>query len=101
MEVAVMIRVVANNYFKEEDVEKIMPYLKALADGSRTDEGNISYNLYVNPKDKGNIVMIEEWESPDNLKPHGAKEHFTKNVAALNEYKQKDGTIQVLIPLDI
>ncbi|MGD9559107.1 MAG: putative quinol monooxygenase [Oscillospiraceae bacterium] len=96
-----MIRIVANQYFKPEDVEKVMPYFDALVAGSRAEEGNLAYELYVHGREPGHLVLIEQWEDKAFLARHSEQPHFVDNIAKIREYAAQASDMMILKPLNV
>lgn len=44
--------------------------------GSKTEEGNITYHLYQDPKDVNSFVILEEWKNLDAIKFHRGTPHY-------------------------
>lgn len=49
---------------------------KKLIEGTRAEEGNISYNLYQNPENPCMFIFYEEYRDKDAMAIHPASEHF-------------------------
>ncbi|WP_442852710.1 putative quinol monooxygenase [Bacillus sp. J33] len=59
---------------KEQDfLNEIRPLIEA----SRTEEGNISYDLLKHTEKAGSYTMMELWKDMDAVKFHNQTEHFT------------------------
>lgn len=95
-----MVRIVAENFFRPEDVEKAMPYLNALVAGSRTEEGCLSYELYVDITDPSHIIIMEEWASQDVLPAHREQAHYKDNVKEIAKLVAKPGNVVRMEPLE-
>jgi quinol monooxygenase YgiN len=59
---------------------------EGLVAASREDKGNLKYALYVNAEDPKNMLLIEQWESEDDMKAHAASDIAAKFVALCDEY---------------
>ncbi|WP_379968751.1 putative quinol monooxygenase [Ectobacillus sp. sgz5001026] len=58
--------------FHDEFIEKLALLLQA----SRTENGNIDYNLYENVEKPNHFVMLEQWESEEVLAMHSKTPHY-------------------------
>ena len=45
---------------------------------SRSEEGNIIYDYFLNPQDENDILLIEKWRDDEALSLHFASEHFAE-----------------------
>lgn len=71
----------------QKDIEKA---LHNVVDGTRTEEGNVSYDLHVDIKNPLKYIIIEVWKSQEALNIHNATVHF-------NEFKKAiEGKIEGL-----
>ena len=60
-----MIKIVAENYIKEEYQEEFLKLTKELIILSREEKGNISYHLYQDINDDSHFTFIEEWQNQE------------------------------------
>jgi len=90
-----MIKVVAKNFAKEENVEKILELCEELVRETRKEEGCYSYSLYMDSKYRNILTFIEEWEDKDALKKHLKTEHFTRIFPKVNELMAKDAEMNI------
>jgi len=56
----------------EEVREKVMPCIE----GTRKEEGCISYDLHQSLTDPDTLVFVERWQARENLKSHFTQPHF-------------------------
>ena len=70
---------------KPDQVEKFLNEIDAAVDGSRAEEGCISYTLYADTKDTSKFIMFEEWKNQAAVDSHNETVHFKALVALLNE----------------
>jgi quinol monooxygenase YgiN len=52
---------------------------------SQAEEGNVSYNLFADLKEKNKFVFVEEWKDQAAVDTHFATEHFKKFGALMDE----------------
>lgn len=57
---------------------------KALIEGTRGEEGNISYNLYQNPFHPTLFIFYEEYKDDKAMTVHAASAHFKAFGEAIN-----------------
>jgi quinol monooxygenase YgiN len=62
----------ANPEFKDELWNAVLEVVK----GTRTETGNISYNVYVDTTDPLQWTFIENWKSQAAINDHNTSEHF-------------------------
>ena len=65
-----MIKIVAENYIKEEYQEEFLKLTKELIILSREEKGNISYHLYQDINDDSHFTFIEEWQNQEAIDEH-------------------------------
>lgn len=49
---------------------------KGLVSGSRADHGNQGYDFYINAEDPKKMMLIEKWETMEDLSAHSETELF-------------------------
>ena len=76
-----MIKIVAENYIKEEYQEEFLKLTKELIILSREEKGNISYHLYQDINDDSHFTFIEEWQNQEK--------HFTTIVPQIKSFASK------------
>ena len=73
-----MIVVLAKAIPEDENAKnKIIDFSKDLIDNSKSEEGNIDYNLYEDTSDNS-LMFVEKWESVEILQKHMQTDHFLK-----------------------
>lgn len=87
-----MLKVIAQDFIKPECVDIVMPFYKELVEKAQQEELCISYDLFVDQKDRGHFVFIEEWPDRAALDFHCRTEHFTRLVPLINQYQRQDPT---------
>jgi len=71
-----MIKVVAKFEVESDRIDEFKQIASELIDKTRQEEGNISYELYQNNKNKQILTFIEEWENQKALETHMKTNHF-------------------------
>lgn len=51
---------------------------EGLVAGSRADKGNIKYDFYISVEDSKQMMLIEHWETVEDLQAHSETELFQK-----------------------
>jgi quinol monooxygenase YgiN len=92
----IMVRVVAKNFIKPENIEAAKPLFKKLIAATRKEAGCIEYRLFSKPEEPGLFVFIEEWKTQAALDKHMASEHFTTIIPQIDKLKAKKGDALVL-----
>ncbi|WP_029450690.1 putative quinol monooxygenase [Clostridium algidicarnis] len=90
-----MIKVIAKSFPKEGKVESILELSKELVKETLKENGCIKYEMYQDIKDPNVLIMIEEWETIEDLNSHMASEHFKRIVPKIGEYREKNSEISV------
>ncbi|WP_440866060.1 putative quinol monooxygenase [Symbiopectobacterium purcellii] len=53
------------DFIKPEAIETVLPLYRELVEATKKEQLGIAYDLYVDEKDIGHFIFIEEW--PDRL----------------------------------
>lgn len=93
-----MLKVIAQDFIKPEFVDAVMPLYRELVEKTRQEEGCVAYDLFIDQKDSGHFVFIEEWPDRAALDVHCQTEHFTRLVPLINKHQRKDGTFILMEP---
>lgn len=51
---------------------------EGLVEGSRADKGNQGYDFYISAEDSKKMMLIEKWETIEDLQAHSETELFQK-----------------------
>ncbi|BBG58527.1 MULTISPECIES: putative quinol monooxygenase [Providencia] len=81
-----MLKVIAEDFIKPEAIDIVLPFYKELVEATKKEPLCISYDLYVDEKEPGHFIFIEEWPDRDALETHCASEHFQRLVPMINQY---------------
>ena len=79
-----MIKIVAENYIKEEHQKEFLKLTKELIILSREEAGNISYHLYQDIQDPSHYTFVEEWQNQEAL--HQNHQEWLNIKRSNNEY---------------
>ena len=94
-----MVKVVANNFVKEECVDEFLRLGKEIVEKTNAlDKGCIKYELCRNLQDSLHFAMLEEWESMADLEAHMKAAHFTEIIPQMGPLCSKDGGIGIFEP---
>lgn len=90
-----MIKVVAKNEFREEDMEKVMPIIEELIACTKQEKGYVSYEFCKSVDNPNLYSFIETWETIEDLVAHSKSEHYTRLGPQMKEFKQADYPIDI------
>jgi len=88
-----MIKVVAQFFIRNGEVEKALTLAKELVLETRKENGCVSYELCQSLKNDAHIAFIEEWENQAALDAHFQAPHFTGLVPKILELTEQDTVI--------
>ncbi len=78
----------------ETSKNKIIEAAANLIEKSKSEKGNIDYNLYSNVQEE-TLLFVEQWETLDILKEHLQTEHFNQFGEDIDGLLEKDLEITV------
>lgn len=82
-----MIRINASMIIETSENRKpLMDAAIELVEFSLRDKGCIGYDLYKSQTNDDRMMIIETWESEEDLKAHMESEHFRRLVPELQKY---------------
>ncbi|QBE91348.1 antibiotic biosynthesis monooxygenase [Sphingomonas paucimobilis] len=87
-----MLKVIAQDFINLEAVEIVKPLYRELVEKTRQEELCIAYDLFIDQKDPGHFIFIEEWPDRAALDAHCASEHFRRLVPLINAHQRQDAT---------
>ncbi|ODT08115.1 MAG: antibiotic biosynthesis monooxygenase [Mesorhizobium sp. SCN 65-20] len=87
-----MLKVIAQDFIKPESLEVVLPLYAELVEKTKLEPLCISYDLFVDQKDPGHFVFIEEWPDRAALDTHCATEHFARLVPLINKHQRQEPT---------
>ncbi|MBR2815538.1 MAG: antibiotic biosynthesis monooxygenase [Reyranella sp.] len=93
-----MLKVIAQDFIDPVSVETVLPLYKELVEKTRQEELCISYDLFVDQKDPGHFVFVEEWPDRAALDAHCRTEHFTRLVPLINKHQRQEATYILMDP---
>jgi len=89
------ITVVVDESIKEGQTAAYVDYMREMIKITKTEEGNIAYDLYEAVDGSGDVVMVEIWESQEALDKHMKSEHFQKFVPGGDAFKTAPSNVRV------
>lgn len=87
-----MLKVIAQDFIKPEAVEIVLPLYRELVEKTVREPLCLAYALFIDQKDPGHFVFIEEWPDRAALDAHCETEHFTRLVPLINLHQRQEGT---------
>ncbi|MDX7998786.1 antibiotic biosynthesis monooxygenase [Xenorhabdus sp. Reich] len=87
-----MLKVIAEDFIQIDAIKIVFPLYRELVEATKREPLCIAYDLYVDQKDAGHFIFIEEWPDRAALDAHCNSEHFQRLVPMINKYKRKDPT---------
>ena len=87
-----MLKVIAQDFIKPEAVEIVLPLYRELVEKTGQEDLCIAYDLFVDQKDAGHFVFIEEWPDRAGVDAHCGTEHFRRLVPLINAHQRQDAT---------
>ena len=87
-----MLKVIAQDFIKLEAVETVLPLYRELVEKTRREDFCIAYDLFIDQKDPGHFIFIEEWPDRAALDAHCRTEHFTRLVPLINAHQRQKAT---------
>ncbi len=85
-----MLKVIAEDFIQPEWVETVLPLYRELVATTQKEPLCIAYDLYIDAKDSGHFIFIEEWPDRAALDEHCASEHFRRLVPLIDQHKRKE-----------
>lgn len=93
-----MLKVIAQDFIRPECVGLVAPLYAELVEKTRQEALCISYDLFIDQKDPGHFVFVEEWPDRAALDAHCRTEQFTRLVPLINRHQSKPGTFILMEP---
>lgn len=59
---------------------------RKIDESTRAEAGNERYEYYFNPENENELVLLEVWESADDVKLHMETSHYKELVELKNEF---------------
>ena len=91
-----MLKVIAEDFIKPEHLETVRPWYAELVKKTRQEPDCIAYDLYVNHKDPGHFIFVEQWPNQAALDAHCQSEHFRRLVPQINAFQARECTFMFM-----
>lgn len=85
-----MLKVIAEDFIKLDALEIVRPLYRELVEKTRQETLCIAYDLFIDQKDPGHFIFIEQWPDRAALEIHCRTEHFTRLVPLINAHQRSD-----------
>jgi quinol monooxygenase YgiN len=93
-----MLKVIAEDFIHPDAVEIVLPLYRELVACTRSEPLCIAYDLFVDQKDPGHFIFIEQWPDRAALDTHCATEHFRRLVPLIDAHQRSPGTFLLMDP---
>ena len=87
-----MLKVIAQDFIKPEAIEIVLPLYRELVEKTKLEKLCIAYDLFIDQKDPGHFIFIEEWPDRAALDAHCTTEYFTRLVPLINAHQRQPAT---------
>lgn len=91
-----MLKVIAQDFIDPAHIQEVMSLYRELVEKTKREPLCVSYDLFIDQKDPGHFIFIEEWPDREALRIHCNTEHFKRLVPMINKYQRKDGTVMLM-----
>lgn len=91
-----MLKVIAEDFIKAEHIADVMPLYRELVRETRREPLCVAYDLFIDQKDPGHFVFIEQWPDRAALDAHCASAHFQRLVPMIDHYQRQPGTFLLM-----
>ncbi|MFJ7140741.1 putative quinol monooxygenase [Pseudomonas protegens] len=85
-----MLKVIAEDFIQPEHLETVRPWYAELVEKTRQEPLCIAYDLFVDQKDPGHFIFVEQWPDRAALDAHCNTEHFTRLVPQINAFQTRE-----------
>lgn len=91
-----MLKVIAQDFMKLEALDLVRPLYRELVEKTRAEPLCLSYDLFIDQKDPGHFVFVEQWPDRAALDAHCRSEHFTRLVPQINAHQRQDCIVTLM-----
>ena len=77
-----MITIVAQCIIRKEAIDEFLKCTEPLLKASKSEAGNVSYDLYADLSASDKFTFIEVWKDQNAIDEHNASDHFKAFVSA-------------------
>lgn len=89
---SLMLKVIAQDFINLDKIDVVAPLYRELVEKTRKEARCVSYELFINQKDPGHFIFIEEWPDRAALDTHCQSEHFIRLVPLIDKHQRQEGT---------
>lgn len=93
-----MLKVIAEDFINPDHIGIVLPLYAELVEKTRLEPLCIAYDLFVDQRDAGHFVFIEQWPDHAALDAHCRADHFTRLVPQINRHRRSEGTVILMDP---
>lgn len=86
-----MLKVIAQDFIKPDCIDVVMPLYRELVEKTKAEPLCAAYDLFIDQKDPGHFVFIEEWPNRAALDAHCNTEHFKRLVPMIDQHQRSPG----------
>lgn len=90
-----MIIVIANVFIKDGGQDEFLSAAKECISATLKEDGNLSYDLKVDPFNKCSYTFVETWKSSEALDLHMKSSHFGTFGSSINALLTKDLEVNI------
>ncbi|MDQ0509946.1 putative quinol monooxygenase [Ancylobacter amanitiformis] len=94
-----MLKVIAQDFMRVESIDLVLPLYRELVEKTRQEAHCLAYDLFIDQKDPGHFVFVEEWPDRAALDAHCRTEHFTRLVPLINAHQRQPCIITLMEPV--
>ncbi|MCQ9615388.1 antibiotic biosynthesis monooxygenase [Paenalcaligenes niemegkensis] len=87
-----MLKVIAQDFIHANKIDDVAPLYRELVEKTRKEPQCISYELFINQKNPGHFIFIEQWPDRQALDAHCQTEHFKRLVPLIDKHQRQEGT---------
>jgi quinol monooxygenase YgiN len=86
-----MLKVIAEDFIHPEHVATVLPLYRELVAATRLEPLCLGYELFIDQKDPGHFVFVEQWPDRAALDVHCQTAHFRRLVPLIDRYQRQPG----------
>ena len=91
-----MLKVIAEDFINPDCIADVMPLYRELIAKTRQEPLCLSYALFIDQKDPGHFIFVEEWPDRAALDAHCDTAHFKTLVPLINAHSRQPGTFLLM-----
>lgn len=95
-----MLKVIAEDFIKPEHIADVLPLYRELVQQTRLEPLCLAYDLFIDQKDPGHFIFIEQWPDQSALDAHCASAHFQRLVPLIDQYQRQLGSFLLMNAFD-